>query len=181
MQSVDLRFIPESTLIVAGTAIGLGVASNMATRLLVDLKKERRMKKEVAEFDKELKAAVANSDKQKEEKLKKKKPQIDQMRLKASTGRLKVTLITWVPFILLYYFMAIQVGGYGSPVACSPLPIPYITTVGPYLVDGVDQHVCEFVINGARTALPYMPLLWWYFIASLSFGTIVSKILGTQP
>jgi uncharacterized membrane protein (DUF106 family) len=158
---------------VTGTAIGLGLASNVATRLLVDLKKERRMKKEVAEFDKELKDAVAKKDKQKEEKLKKKKPQVDQMRLKASTGRLKVTLITWVPFILLYYFMASQVGGYGSPVVCSPIPIPYITSVDP--------TVCNYIINGVKVNLPHMPLLWWYFISSLSFGTLVSKILGTQP
>ncbi len=116
------------------------------------------MKKEVAEFDAEIKDAVAKQDKQKEEKLKKKKPQVDKMRMKASTGRLKVTLITWVPFILLYYFMASLVGGYGSFVVNSPIPIPYL--VGA---------------NGK------MPLLWWYFISSLSFGTIVSKLLGTQP
>ncbi len=116
------------------------------------------MKKEVADFDKELKEAVTNKDKQKEEKLKKKKPQVDKMRISASTGRLKVTLITWVPFILLYYFMATVVGGYGATVVNSPIPIPYI--VGE---------------NGK------MPLLWWYFISSLSFGTIVSKLLGTQP
>ena len=139
------------------------------------------MKKDVADFDKELKEAVANKDKQKEEKLKKKKPQIDQMRLKASTGRLKVTLITWVPFILLYYFMATLVGGYGSSVVCSPIPIPYITSTDPYLVGGVDQHICEYVISGVRVALPHMPLLWWYFISSLSFSTLISKILGTQP
>ena len=157
----------------AGTAIGLGVASNVATRLLVDLKKERRMKKEVADFDKELKEAVASKDKQKEDKLRKKKPQVDQMRLKASTGRLKVTLITWVPFILLYYLMASQVGGYGSPVACSPIPIQYITSNDP--------NICNYVINGIATNLPNMPLLYWYFIASLSFSSAISKLLGTQP
>lgn len=141
----------------------------------MDLKKERRMKKEVADFDKELKEAVANKDKQKEEKLKKKKPQVDKMRISASTGRLKVTLITWVPFILLYYFMATLVGGYGSPVACSPIPIPYITSTE------VIPNICNYIVSGVKIDLPHMPLLWWYFISSLSFGTIVSKLLGTQP
>ena len=79
--------------------------SNVATRLLVDLKRERRMRAEVAAFDKELKEAVANTEKEKEEKLKKKKPQMDQMRLKASTGRFKVVLVTWLPFIAVYYLM----------------------------------------------------------------------------
>ena len=64
--------------------------SNIATRLLVDLKRERRMRAEVAAFDKELKAAVASKDKDKQDRLKKRKPQMDQMRLKASSGRFKV-------------------------------------------------------------------------------------------
>lgn len=161
--------IPEATLIVSGTAVGLGVASNVATRLLVDLKRERRLKQEVAEFDKELKGAISAKDKQKEEKLRKKKPQVDQMRLKASTGRFKVFLVTWVPFILLYYFMATLVGGYGAPVACSPIPFPIISSV--------DQTNC--VYNGI--ALPHMQLLYWYFISSLAFSSILTKLLGTQP
>jgi len=150
--------IPESTVIVSLTAIGLGVVSNVATRLLVDLKTERRMRKEVADFDKELRDSMLKKDKQKEEKLRKKKTQVDQMRLKASTGRLKVTLITWVPFFLLYYFMATQVGGYGAVVVKAPIPIPYLVT-----------------------STGGMALLWWYFISSLSFGTVISKLLGTQP
>ncbi len=124
----------------------------------MDLKKEKRIKGEIADFDKELRAAVASKDKQKEERLRKRKPQMDQMRLKASSGRFKVFLVTWVPFILLYYFMATLVGGYYAPVAFSPVPIPYIVAA--------DGHV---------------PLLWWYFISSLSFNTMLGKVLGTVP
>lgn len=149
--------IPESTLIITATAVGLGFASNVATRLLVDLKKERRMKAEVAAFEKELKDAVAKKDKDKEEKLKKKKLQMDQMRLKASTGRFKVVLVTWVPFIIVYYLMANFVGGFSEAVAFSPIPIPFI--VQP---------------TGS------MVLIWWYFLSSLSFATLMTKLLGTS-
>jgi uncharacterized membrane protein (DUF106 family) len=149
--------IPESTLIITLTAISLGFMSNIATRLLVDLKKERRIKAEVAAFDKELKQAVADKDKDKEEKLKKKKTQMDQMRLKASTGRFKVVIVTWLPFIAVYYLMANFVGGFAQAVAFSPIPIPYI--VSP---------------NGS------MVLIWWYFLSSLSFATLMTKLLGTS-
>jgi uncharacterized membrane protein (DUF106 family) len=150
--------IPESTLVITLTAVGLAVASNVATRLLVDLKTEKRLKAEVAEFDKDLRDAMAKKDKDREERLKKKKPQIDQMRMKASTGRFKVLIFTWVPFIIVYYAVAGQVGGFGEAVALSPLPIPYIVAA-----------------NGN------MVLIWWYFLSSLSWGTIVSKLLGTAP
>jgi uncharacterized membrane protein (DUF106 family) len=138
--------------------------SNVATRLLVDLKRERRMRAEVAAFDKELKAAVANKEKDKEEKLKKKKPQMDQMRLKASSGRFKVVLVTWLPFIAVYYLMGDFVSGCKFPSICvsgvvaySPIPIPFIVAA-----------------NGS------MVLIWWYFLSSLSFSTLMTKLLGTS-
>jgi uncharacterized membrane protein (DUF106 family) len=149
--------IPETTLIVTLTAIGLGFVSNVATRLLVDLKKEKRLRAETTAFDKELRQAIQKKDRAKEEKLKKLKPQMDQMKLKASTGRFKVLIVTWVPFILVYYFMAGQLGGLGTVVAHSPIPIPYIVTSGS------------------------MVLIWWYFLSSLTFGTLLSKLLGTSP
>jgi uncharacterized membrane protein (DUF106 family) len=150
--------IPETTLIVTLTAVGLGFASNVATRFLVDLKKERRLRAETAAFDKELREAIQKKDKAKEEKLKKLKPQMDQMKLKASTGRFKVLIVTWVPFILVYYFMAGQLGGLQTVVAHSPLPIP-------------------FIVSSTGT----MVLIWWYFLSSLTFGTLLTKLLGTSP
>jgi len=150
--------IPESTLIITITAVSLGFMSNIATRLLVDLKKERRIKAEVAAFDRELKQAIADKDKEKEEKLKKKKTQMDQMRLKASTGRFKVVIVTWLPFIGVYYLMANFVGGFSQAVAYSPIPIPYI----------VDPTTHSMV------------LIWWYFLSSLAFATIMTKLLGTS-
>ena len=138
--------------------------SNVATRLLVDLKRERRMRAEVAAFDKELKEATASKDKDKQEKLKKKKPQMDQMRLKASSGRFKVVLVTWLPFIAVYYLMGDFVSGCKFPSICvsgvvaySPIPIPFIVAA-----------------NGS------MVLIWWYFLSSLSFSTIMTKLLGTS-
>lgn len=138
--------------------------SNVATRLLVDLKRERRMRAEVAAFDKELREATASKDKDKQEKLKKKKPQMDQMRLKASSGRFKVVLVTWLPFIAVYYLMGDFVSGCKFPSICvsgvvaySPIPIPFIVAA-----------------NGS------MVLIWWYFLSSLSFSTLMTKLLGTS-
>ncbi len=138
--------------------------SNVATRLLVDLKRERRMRAEVAAFDKELKEATASKEKEKIEKLKKKKPQMDQMRLKASSGRFKVVLVTWLPFIAVYYLMGDFVSGCKFPSICvsgvvaySPIPIPFIVAA-----------------NGS------MVLIWWYFLSSLSFSTLMTKLLGTS-
>ena len=149
--------IPEATLIVTLTALVLQIISNIVIRLLVDLKKERRLRTEVAAFDKELRAAMTKKDKDKEEKLKKKKPQVDKMRLQMSTGRLKATFLTYIPFLLVYYFMASQLGGLGAIVARSPIPIPIIVSS-----------------SGG------MALFWWYSLSSFSLTFGLQKLLGTS-
>jgi len=139
--------IPEATLIVTLTALGLQILSNIVIRLLVDLKKEKRLRTEVAAFDKELREATLKKDKDKEEK----------MRLQASTGRLKATLFTYVPFLLVYYFMASQLGGLSTVVAHSPIPIPYVVS-----------------------ATGGMALFWWYSLSSFSITFALQKVLGTS-
>lgn len=155
--------IPESTLIITCTAITLGFMSNVATRLLVDLKRERRMKAEVAAFDKELKTAIANKEKEKEEKLKKKKPQMDQMRLKASSGRFKVLLVTWLPFIIVYYLMGDFVSGCKFPSIC----VTGVVAYSPF-------PASVPLIGGS------VVLLWWYMLSSLTFSSLMTKLLGTS-
>jgi len=150
--------IPESTLIVTATAIGLAVLSNIAVRLLVDLNKEKRLRREVTAFDKELREAITKKDKAKEEKLKKLKPQYDKMRITMSTGRLKATVVTYIPFLIVYYLMAnVVVGGISTQVALSPLPIPYIVS-----------------------STGGMALFWWYSLSSFSFSFVLQKLLGTS-
>ncbi len=147
--------IPDATFIVTGTALGLGIATQLLTLRFVNLAAERRMKAEISQYQADLREAVRNKDKAREEKLKKKDLQIKQMNTKVSTARLKVTAITFVPFIVLYYLMAGYLGGFGVTVAHSPIPIPYIVTNGD------------------------IPLFWWYTISSLTFSPMLTKIFGT--
>ena len=58
--------IPEATLIVTLTALGLQTLSNIVIRKMVDLKKEKRLRTEVAAFDKELREAISKKDKEKD-------------------------------------------------------------------------------------------------------------------
>jgi len=149
--------IPETTFIVTATALALGIATQVLTLRLVNLKAERRMRAEISQFQAEMREAVRSKDKAKEEKLKKKNLQIQQMNTKVSTARLKVTAITFVPFLVLYYLMAGFLGGFGVTVAYSPIPIPYIVS-----------------------ATGTVPLFWWYSISSLTFSPMLTKLFGTS-
>jgi uncharacterized membrane protein (DUF106 family) len=148
--------IPESTFLVTLTSIGLGLITQLVTRYMVDLNVERRMKGEVSAFNKEKRDATAAGDKAKLEKLKKRELQVRQAQAKVSTARFKVTAITFIPLLGVYYLMATFLGGYGVIVAHSPIPIPYL-------------------VNGDGT----VSLFWWYFLSSFTFSTILTKLLHT--
>ncbi|MCP8308243.1 MAG: DUF106 domain-containing protein [archaeon] len=142
------------TFLVALTAIILNIISNVATRLLTDVGRARRIRAEVRAFRKELRQAMLAKDKAKEEKLRKKEKQMMKLEMKVSTERMKPMLLFWIPFIIIYYLLASFIGGYNTIVAISPMPLPIIgTEIG---------------------------LIWWYLISSLAFSAIITKLLGTS-
>jgi uncharacterized membrane protein (DUF106 family) len=152
---------PEDTLILSMTSITFAFVSNLLILRFVDLKAERRMKAEIDQYTKDLRAAQKSGDKKTEEKLKKKQQTIAQMRLKMSGARTKVTFITFIPFLLLYYLIL----SFVAPVAAyAPFYIPYImmSVAGP-------KGGYEVTTFG------------WYLISSLSFSGIVTRLLKTQP
>jgi len=152
---------PVSTVVVTLTSLGLGFVTQLVTRKVVDLNKERRMRAEVNAFNKEKREATLAKDKVKLEKLKKRELQMRQEQAKVSTARLKVTGITFVPLLLVYYLMATFLGGYGVIVAFTPIPIPVIAA--PTLIVGTYE----------------VSLFWWYFLSSFTFSTMLSRLLHT--
>jgi len=141
-------------LLVALTAIVLNIISNVATRLLTDVERARRIRAEVRAFRKELRQATLAKDKAKLDKLKKKEKLMMKEEMKISTQRMKPMLLFWIPFIIIYYLLASFIGGYNTIVAISPISLPIIgTEIG---------------------------LIWWYLISSLAFSAIITKLLGTS-
>jgi uncharacterized membrane protein (DUF106 family) len=152
---------PVSTIVVTLTSVSLGFVTQLVTRKVVDLNKERKMRAEVNAFNKEKREATLAKDKVKLDKLKKRELQVRQEQAKVSTSRLKVTAITFVPLLAVYYLMATFLGGYGVIVAFTPIPIPVIAAPTP--VAGIFE----------------VSLFWWYFLSSFTFSTMLSRLLHT--
>lgn len=151
---------PVSTILVTLTSVSLGVVTQLVTRRVVDLGAERKMRAEVTAFNKEKREATLAKDKAKLEKLKKRELQVQQEQFKVQRARLKVTAITFVPLLGVYYLMATFLGGYGVIVAFTPIPIPYFA---------------------GATQFPFfqVSLFWWYFLSSFTFSAILSRLLHT--
>ena len=154
---------PVSTVLVTLTSVTLGLVTQLVTRRIVDLGKERRMRAEVNAFNKEKREATSANDKVKLDKLKKREVSMRQEQAKVSMARFKVTAITFIPLLAVYYLMATFLGGYSVMVAYSPIPIPVITapTQNPAIFE--------------------MSLLWWYFLSSFAFSFMLTRIFHTNP
>jgi uncharacterized membrane protein (DUF106 family) len=170
---------PLSSVLVTLTSVALGLVTQLVTRRLVDLDKERRMRAEVNAFNKEKRGLLTELDKLKRQdqsravqdqakqaqakldKLKKRELQVRNDQARLSTDRLKVTGITFAPLIAVYYLMASFLGGFNVVVGYTPIQIPFI----------------------AGTASAYggweVSLFWWYLVSSFVSSTILSKLLHT--
>ena len=154
---------PTSTIVVTLTSVALGLVTQLVTRRVVDLDKERRMRAEVNAFNKEKREATVHNDKVKLEKMKKRELAMRQEQAKVSTARFKVTGITFIPLLVVYYLMSNFLGGFNLLVAYSPLPIPLV--VAPF----------------GQTNYGFVSLFWWYFLSSFTFSTMLSRLLHTTP
>jgi len=148
-----LRELPYSTFFILSVATGISLLTTLANRFLSNPEKAKAVRKEVGEWNKELREAQRNKDKKTVEKLMKKQQYMMQLQSKMMWQSMKVSLLFLVPLLLMWQLL----GGFmaGVDIAIFPgvgsvLPIPFFNT----------------------------PLIWWYLLSSLLFGTVFSHVFG---
>lgn len=115
--------IPQATLFTVGIAIALGLASATAAKLLVDYDMVRSSMREFQQWNKELQQARKANDNQTVSKLMKKQQAMTKAQARASMEQFKVTAVTFVPFLLLWYLLSAVFGQHVVAVAPFPLPL----------------------------------------------------------
>jgi uncharacterized membrane protein (DUF106 family) len=134
-------------------ALLISLLTSLTNRLLNNPEKSKARRKEIAEWNSELRQAQKANDKKTVEKLMKKQKQILQLQSKMTWQSMKVTMIFFVPLILIWQFLG---GAYTS------VPIAYFPGIGPTL----------------PIPLFNTSVIWWYLLCSMLFGTIFSHMLG---
>ncbi len=153
---------PIATLLIAGLAIMVNLISSLVRKRFTDIEKTKRVQKEVREFNAELRKAMMSKDKEKEVKLKKKQKKMNEMQMKMMTQNLKTSMYFMLPFFGVWWIL-IGAFGYETIMAYSPIAIPLLTS-NPSLGIIYDVNLNFF---------------WWYFISSISFNGVITKITGT--
>jgi uncharacterized membrane protein (DUF106 family) len=142
--------IPDSTLLTIGVATMMALISSTAAKLLVDYDMVRSTMKEVQAWQKELNAAKKARDEQTVAKLMKKSQAMMKQQSRASMEQMKVTAVTFVPFLIIWYLLNAVLGH--TPVAYSPFPLPLMGTT--------------------------LTFFYWYLLCSFSVNLPLMRVFG---
>lgn len=141
--------IPWSTLFVFLIAATIAFLMSLANRLLIDPEKTRAWRKEVVEWNEQLREARKSGNKKQMEKLMKKQQYILQIQAKMSWQSMKVTLLFFIPLMIVWYFLR---GMYEEKIA-------YFPGIGSWLG-------------------PFPSLFWWYMLCYFLFNALFFRLLG---
>ena len=148
-----LQTIPYATLFIFSLAALISLLTTSVNRLLTNPEQTKSARREVTEWNKELRQAQRDKDKKTIEKLMKKQQYMMQIQTKMMWQSMKVSLLFIVPLLLMWPFWVGSIAGVAIayfPGIGANLPIPIFSS----------------------------SLIWWYLLCSLLFGTTFSHVLG---
>jgi len=128
----------------------MALISSSAAKLLVDYDMVRSTMKEVQAWQKDLNAAKKAKDDQTVAKLMKKSQAMMKQQSRASMEQMKVTAVTFVPFLIIWYLLNAVLGHH--PVAYAPFPLPMMGTT--------------------------LTFFYWYLLCSFSVNLPLMRVFG---
>jgi len=146
---IPLKSIPFSTLFILGLSAGISLLTTLVNRRFTDPEKSRAWRKEISDWNNDLRAARGSKDKKVLEKVMKKQQYIMQLQSKMMWQSMKVSLLFLVPLFLMWQIL----GGFYGPTAIAFLP-------------GVGNQLVLPILN-----IAFSSLFWWYLLCSLLLGT----------
>jgi len=158
-----LKSIPYSTVFILGLAFLISLLTTLVNRRFTNPEKSKAWRKEISDWNKDLRAAQKAKDKKTLEKVMKKQQYIMQLQTKMMWQSMKVSLLFLIPLFLMWSVL----GGFYTAVdpatkLSSSIAIAYFPGIGPTL------------------PLPIFntSLIWWYLLCSLLCGTVFQHALG---
>lgn len=142
--------MPHSTVFTLGVAIVLGLTSSTAAKLLVDYDMVKTTMRDFQAWRKEMDKARKANDNQALSKLMKKQQAMTKLQARASMEQFKVTAVTFVPFLILWYLLNAVFGH--QIVAIAPWPLPFAGT--------------------------HLNFVSWYFLSSFAVNFPMMRLFG---
>ena len=127
--------------------------------------------KKISEWNQRRKQAMETADKKLWLRVKRDEERIKKLQSSMMMKRLKPTLVTFVPFLII--FAILRAAFHGHYYAWLPFNIGNFPWIGKPWFGQPNPNEPQ----GYSKA----PFIVWYFITSYAFGGIISKLLGAMP
>ncbi|MGD0979513.1 MAG: EMC3/TMCO1 family protein [Candidatus Bathyarchaeia archaeon] len=151
---IPLKSVPFSTVFILSLSAAISLLTTLVNRRFTNPEKSRAWRKEISDWNKDLRAARGGKDKKTLEKVMKKQQYIMQLQSKMMWQSMKVSLLFLVPLFLMWQIL----GGFYGPAAIAYLP-------------GMGNQLVLPILN-----IAFSSLFWWYLLCSLLFGTAFQHV-----
>ena len=147
--------LPYSTLFLFALSVGISLLTTLANRFLSNPEQAKAVRKEVGEWNKELREAQRSKDKKTVDKLMKKQQYIMKLQSKMMWQSMKVSLLFLIPLLIMWQLL----GGFFAGVDIAVFP-----GLGPNI--------------SLPVGITLSSLFWWYLLSSFLSGTVFSHVFG---
>jgi len=147
--------LPYSTLFIFALSAAISLLTTLANRFLSNPEQAKAVRKEVGEWNKELREAQRSKDKKTVDKLMKKQQYIMKLQSKMMWQSMKVSLLFLVPLLIMWQLL----GGFFSGVDLAVFP-------------GLGYNI------SLPLGITFGSLFWWYLLSSFLCGTVFSHAFG---
>jgi uncharacterized membrane protein (DUF106 family) len=188
-----MKYPPGSTIFVLLLATATGIISSLLNKWLIDTgemeRKQKQIKEHQLEKEKIIKLAETDVEKYRKERKRweRKDTILKQTQQSMALQRLKPTLVTFVPMIIIFWVLntVFTKNGVALPVALSPMNPWDVPFLNNYVMAHTDQiYEWTALIYGKpikiETYHGWINFVSWYFLCSLGVSTIIQRLLKLQ-
>jgi uncharacterized membrane protein (DUF106 family) len=147
--------LPYSTLFIFALSAAISLLTTLANRFLSNPEQAKAVRKEVGEWNKELREAQRSKDKKTVDKLMKKQQYIMKLQSKMMWQSMKVSLLFLIPLLIMWQLL----GGFFAGVNLAVFP-------------GLGYNI------SLPLGITLGSLFWWYLLSSFLCGTVFSHAFG---
>lgn len=184
-----MRYPPGSMFFTILLSLLTAILSTLLTKWLVDTAEIERKQKQIKEHNEEKQKIIELAEidperyRKKKKRWEKKDEIIKQMQQGMAMSRLKPTLITFVPMIIIFSILNATFGR--DPIACPPMnpwDVPLINNFAMAYTESKVQWAA--MVYGAPIQIMqyhgWLNFTAWYFLCSLGINTLIQRILKLQ-
>ena len=160
-------------------SLGLSFSTNIVTKKVTDIPRLNRYQAEVEKWKKQ----EAEAKKLSQEgtpnrklmiKVQRKKKYIEKLQRNMATERMKPSIFTFVPYILLFTILSRFVFAW-APTAIFPFNLGKIPLIGSFFVMLGDISIPNPIVNGV-----VFFYFGWYSVCLFTFNIFMQRIMGTK-